>query len=681
MFEFSIVRKYLIPRKKQLSVALIAAMSTAVISLVVWLVLVFLSVTSGIERGWLEKLTSLNGPLRITPTQAYFSSHYYLTDTVSARSNFTPKSIGQKAATAQTDPYDPISDPEIPLHWMPADRYADGSLKDPVKIAYGILNEKKLNFQDFEISGALLKLELMRNVSPLITVRGEESQSFLTQVSYLASFSDKNPNIQSLLIKPTIKDLNHLFFLTHYSPSSVTQDTPSFGKPTTKRGFQERIESLLSSIKIKELKTSMNLWRVPPSLLPEGDVFAASAYEKSGHVNHLILQKDAPGKLVKKGGTLFYNDVPVNAPIFLDDGITFKAELVPSSMEDAMQLRDLRFAVEGKLQGHTVEGEIAWDGVEIAAADVKTEFDSKPISSPFWSHRVKENLVLPMIASREKGVLLAKSFQDAGVMIGDRGYLSYPAATASSVQEQRLPVYIAGFYDPGIMSVGNKCILVHPSIARTINAAAQNQQFDKTISNGIQVWFQDIKQASQIKDELQLAFDQAGIGHYWKISTYQEYDFAKDLLLQFQSDKYLFTLIGVIILTVACCNIISLLVLLVNDKKREIGILQAMGASPKSIALIFGGCGAMMGILSSLIGTAAAVLTLHNLDSLVHLLSIIQGRDAFNAVFYGSSLPNQLSEQALIFVLIATPLLSLLAGLVPAIKACRLRPSSILRSE
>jgi len=33
------------------------------------------------------------------------------------------------------------------------------------------------------------------------------------------------------------------------------------------------------------------------------------------------------------------------------------------------------------------------------------------------------------------------------------------------------------------------------------------------------------------------------------------------------------------------------------------------------------------------------------------------------------------------FILIATPLISLIAGLVPAIKACRLRPSEILRSE
>ena len=88
MFEFSVALKYLIPRKKQLSVSLIALLSVLVISLVVWLVLVFLSVTEGIERGWLQKLTTLNAPLRITPTQRYYSSYYYQIDSVSADSHY-----------------------------------------------------------------------------------------------------------------------------------------------------------------------------------------------------------------------------------------------------------------------------------------------------------------------------------------------------------------------------------------------------------------------------------------------------------------------------------------------------------------------------------------------------------------------------------------------------------------
>src|ERR1700742_1658290 len=96
MLELSIALKYLIPRKKQLSVSLIALLSIAVISLVVWLVLDFLSITEGIERGWLQKLTTLNAPLRITPTPHYFSSYYYQIDALSLNAHYSFKNIAEK---------------------------------------------------------------------------------------------------------------------------------------------------------------------------------------------------------------------------------------------------------------------------------------------------------------------------------------------------------------------------------------------------------------------------------------------------------------------------------------------------------------------------------------------------------------------------------------------------------
>ena len=120
---------------------------------------------------------------------------------------------------------------------------------------------------------------------------------------------------------------------------------------------------------------------------------------------------------------------------------------------------------------------------------------------------------------------------------------------------------------------------------------------------------------------------------------------------------------------------------MVNDKKKENGILLSMGASSKSIAIIFGFCGVLMGTIGCAIGCISAYLTLLNIDSVVSLLSKMQGHDAFSAAFYGTSLPSTLSPNAAVFVMIATPILALTAGLIPAIKACRLKPASILRSQ
>jgi lipoprotein-releasing system permease protein len=472
-------------------------MSVLVISLVVWLVLVFLSVTSGIEKNWLKKLTSLYAPLRIAPSDTYYRSYFYQIDGIAAASNYTLKTIGEKALTSVSDPYSADADMEIPLYWDPPELDAKKHLKDPVKLALRELqmlksNFPQLQFQDYEISGALLKMELNR---------GGRSTT-LSQMSYLLSFSEQNPNLAQLLI-------------------------------------------------------------------PSDDSYSAKVE---------------------------------NGKIILPEG-------------------------------------------------------------------------------PEAAVLLPKSYRDSGVKIGDRGFLSYSTASAASSQEQRIAIRAAGFYDPGFLSLGNRCLIVPTAVTRQIYSSTQTFSSDGAPTNGIFIWPKNLDQVDLLQKTIANRFEQAGIGNYWNLTSFEEYEFSKDLLQQLRSDRTLFTLIAVIILLVACCNIISLLVLLVNDKKREIAILQSMGASSKSIAAIFATCGASLGIISCFIGTLLALVTLHNLTTIVSFLSQLQGKTAFNPTFFGQSLPNELSLDALTFVLIATPLLSILAGLIPAIKASRIRPSQVLRSE
>lgn len=703
MFELSVAGKYLIPKRKQLSVSLIALMSVAVITLVVWLLLIFLSVTEGIEKSWLDKLTSLNAPVRINPTSAYFSSYYYQVDSISEASQYSHKTLGEKASALLSDPYAPATDMESPRNWPTAERSEDGSLKDPVKKVFSILAgfQKKypdLAFQDYELSGAMLRLNLLRPESAAGISRGDESQTIITQASYLASFADRSFYLKKLFEPPSMRDLNQLSYFIHRKVQNSCQDNPLVTSLTPSETFSKNLHALLDNVRIKELRTTANRWKMPYAFIPEGAEFRAEAFMRNGKLGHIVIpkkpeKKASLGILKRKGSALTFKTpegnvatIGADIPLIVDNGMTFQAEILSSALEKAAQLKDVLFKVNSSLQGHTIQGELGWEGLEISDADTKTEFETRPSHPPLWAYSIKGNqeqieLVLPRLDEDVSGVLIPKSFQEAGVRIGDRGYLAYSAPTTSTIQEQRVPVYIAGFYDPGIMSVGNKCILVPHKLARTVNATSNSFVFDQTTSNGIQVWFKDLKATDQVKAELTQAIEKAGIAKYWKVTSFKEYDFAKDLILQFQSDKYLFTLVGIIILIVACCNIISLLVLLVNDKKREIGILQAMGASRWSIAGIFGLCGVGMGILGSVLGTCAALLTLHNIDSVVGFLSWAQGHDAFNTAFYGKSLPDQLSSGALTFILVTTPLISLCAGLVPAIKACRLRPSAILRSE
>ncbi len=637
LFEFFFIKKYLTPRKKQLSVSLITLMSVGVIGLVVWLLLLFLSVTEGIERSWLTKLTSLNAPIRIQPTEAYFSSYYYNIDLFSERSHFCAKTIGEKAAALLSDPYDPERDPSPSVYMPSAERDSQGALIDPVQSAYHSLQSLGFTFQDYEMSGAMMRLRLLR-------LHGmQESETQLTQVSYLASLASLNPSLPGLILAPSLEDLNHLLYLSHRTP--------------------EIAQALLANCDIHSLQTPSESWLLPSiEWLPEGALFKARLSREC-----LLLSSEGQITLHREGALLLADDQPLSAqtPIFL---------------EKELQWKVTQNKMHTTLQNHRIEGPLVFNKTKILQATAKTEFDSTPLISPPWPYRVKNTLYLPENLNAAMGILLAKTSLDHGVKMGDSGFLAYGAPTASSIQEQRIPIYVAGFYDPGIMSVGNKCIFVPTAITRAINASEGSYAIDRSEANGIMVWVKDLRTVKDVQSQIEEIFKKRGISNYWKVTTFHDYEFAKDLMQQFESDKVLFTLIGAIILIVACCNIISLLILLISDKKQEIGILQAMGARKKSIALIFGLSGALMGLIGSLIGTGLAFLTLYNIDHVVRFLSFMQGHQAFNALFFGKSLPSQLSVNALVFVLVATPLLACLAGLIPAIKACSLKPSEILKS-
>lgn len=511
MFEISVALKYLTPRWRQLSVSIISLISILVIALVVWLVVVFFSVTHGLEKSWVQKLIALTAPIRITPTDAYFRSYYYQIDSLSAASNYSSKSIREKLTATHSDPYDPDYDGELPPNIELRDQMLNGALKDPVKEAFSIISSlpqiQRLTARDFEMTIGNLRMQLARKQHL------ETTQSFVSQTAYLGSFDPDNKAILDSIMPITAEDRQNI-----------------------------------------------------------------------------LLQQASEAN-------------------FVDSQVT----TLPSNID----LGD--------------------------------------------------------------GILLPKSFRASGILIGDRGDLSYFSPSMSSVQEQNLPVYVAGFYDPGIIPIGGKFILANPevvSVIRSSQAIDENGQ-----SNGINVRFDDINQAESIRNDLLKAFEEAGIARYWKIETYREFEFTKDLIQQLRSERNLWTLLATVIIIVACSNIISMLIILVNDKKLEIGILRAMGATSTSIAIIFGFCGMIMGTMGSVIGVTAAYFTLKNLQTIVDFIGRVQGYEMFNPVFYGNTLPNAISSEALLFVITTTAVISLLAGIVPAIKASLIKPAAILKAE
>lgn len=696
MFEIGLIQRYLRPKWKQLSVSIISFISILVIALVVWLVLVFLSVTNGMEKKWTEKLIALSAPLQILPTEAYYQSDFYLIDGISSLSDYTYKTIEEKKRAKSV--YDPFLDEPQSERWITT--YGKDLVSEVFESIYEAKGYEGLSSSDFEISVASARFRLLRSSHSSDYGLNSNQQSFLSQISYLSSFDSNNPRLQKILLPLTMRDVTNLFSLLGSSSQNIQQEQPERDLLVSKTTFHERLASFLKYVDISHLKVGEARYSISRDFFPkQGKLKALLLSSKT------LLLPESTQALKTLKSQLETNSIPFEvvgidfaadqvygekqtAPLrafrlMLAENTLLPAKLISSSIRHANFPGQLQFALDAKIQNVPLMGQVPFQNLEIGKATIQDCFQEIPKASPlygyFVEHKNKKELILPEDLQVGDGVLLPKSFREQGMLLGDRGFFSYQMQTASALQEMRIPVYVAGFYDPGLIPNGGKIILAPKKIISSINASIQVK--DTLIGNGINVWFNDLSKASELKEHLVKAFKKRGIEDFWQVKTYREYEFSKDFLEQISSDKTIFSLIAVLIIVVACTNIISMLILLVQQKRREIGIMQAMGASKKSIAFIFGGCGLAIGLLSSFLGTFAAYLTLKNIHHLMNIISKIQGHQAFNPAFFGDALPNELSFEAFRFVMIATLTLSLLAGLIPALKAMRLNTTEILRSE
>ena len=137
-----------------------------------------------------------------------------------------------------------------------------------------------------------------------------------------------------------------------------------------------------------------------------------------------------------------------------------------------------------------------------------------------------------------------------------------------------------------------------------------------------------------------------------------------------------------LIVAVAAFNIVSPLVMVVTDKQSDIAILRTLGASPRTIMVIFVIQGAVIGILGTLMGVTGGVALALNVETLVPAIE-----EFFNVqflapdVYYISKLPSDLHWDDVITMTGVALVLSLLATLYPAWRAARTQPAEALRYE
>ena len=139
-------------------------------------------------------------------------------------------------------------------------------------------------------------------------------------------------------------------------------------------------------------------------------------------------------------------------------------------------------------------------------------------------------------------------------------------------------------------------------------------------------------------------------------------------------EKLAMMVILLLIVVVAAFNIISTLVMTVTDKTREIGILKAMGMTPRRILRVFMLQGLVIGIVGSLLGTTGGLLLTWVIDR--YELIKIPGD-----VYFVDHLPVAWDPVDIVVILVASILISFAATLYPARQAAGLLPLEAIRHE
>jgi len=184
---------------------------------------------------------------------------------------------------------------------------------------------------------------------------------------------------------------------------------------------------------------------------------------------------------------------------------------------------------------------------------------------------------------------------------------------------------------------------------------------------GIEMKVNDIEKARDIARDIDSRL-QNGIYH-----TMDWEELNHGLFTALRIQQLLMSLVLALIIVVAAFTVIATLIMVVLDKKKEIAVLKAMGASNSALLRAFLYQGAIIGIMGTAIGLALGVLLCKVL--LVHALPLDP------KVYFISHLPVQVRPMEFVMVGLFAILVCLAATVWPALHAARLRPAEAFREQ
>ena len=266
----------------------------------------------------------------------------------------------------------------------------------------------------------------------------------------------------------------------------------------------------------------------------------------------------------------------------------------------------------------------------------------------------------------ENGVILGKAIASKlGVQLGENITLLLPNVAAQSEASLKSPLQrrfkVVGFMEIGGQLDGLLGFIHLRDAQQALGIGDQVQGFSFKV--------QDLMQAQDVAFEAANKLPDRMYVRSWKNSQgylYQDIQLVRTVMY----------VVMLMVVAVACFNIVSTLVMAVNEKRGDIAILKTMGAGAWQIRLTFMVQGVINGLAGAVIGGLLGAGLSNYFTPAIHAIETLIGHRFLNPeIYFIDFLPSELHLLDVAIVTGTAILMSLLATLYPAWRASGLQPA------
>ncbi|MEY2392811.1 lipoprotein-releasing ABC transporter permease subunit [Wolbachia endosymbiont of Tettigetta isshikii] len=325
-------------------------------------------------------------------------------------------------------------------------------------------------------------------------------------------------------------------------------------------------------------------------------------------------------------------------------------EKIPGVLKSTPMTSDqVIIAANGKITGSVVRG-----------VSVKDLFNNTTVTN---------NVIVGNVKKFDEGVIIGARLAEAlNIDCGNKIVLISPEGFDTLFGEMpRMKEYeVIAIFDIGMFEYDNTLMYM------PIKSAQAFFNYKDSIRN-IEVFVDDITKANELANAIE---KETGMeAESWQLQQSHYFNALK-------TERNVMFLILTLIIIVAAFNIVSNLMMIVQEKKSAIAIMRTFGATTGSIMRIFCTCGLLIGFIGTCLGCIIGVVFSLNIENIRVFLESITNVKLFDPmIYFFSSLPVILVPQEVVNISALALFLSFLATIAPALQAAAQDPAEILRYE